>query len=570
MKINMKYAVGMMALLIGAACSDDDVISTDAVLDTNQLAMEAVGGTQDVRVAIPGKWTAQPDASWIQVSPVNGRGTEVCTIKVDTTILANQSREAVVNFIAQDGNEAYTVSVTQKGYDKALTLSETTKELEDYADFGKRYFEVKVTSNVDFEIDIPEEARPWLSYDRTYKFNLDRGYTPRTTTIRFNWEGNTEKNAREALVNFKVKEEDLVKHDALSILQKRGPEITDDRKGDSLALVICERKLHVMQEWNKNEALYNWRDVKLWEETDKGCTPENLGRVRSVKFGFTSFMETGGTYEHPIVAIPEEISNLKYLETLSFFSNANPWRYYYTTGTAITELANLKNLQIFSYSLVSLPDEFKNLKNLEVLDLSSNCFQTLPAVLTPENFPKLKSLDLVANRRSQSDNLEEETRLDKEHWGGFFGEEVRNSFTENPVLKRLCKWDNLERLVLSNNILQGTIPTFTTYADRDIPRYTQADLDANPDTLGHASILVTNKIPKVLPKCKDLRIGLNYLNGKVPDWMMYHPYLPYWSPDTSIFGQHKWNDTFGKEAGFTNYPENYDYYYEQYPVYLEE
>lgn len=570
MKINLKHTIGLMVFLMNAACSDDDVISNTPVLDTDKLEIEAVGGAREVRIAIPGKWTAQSDASRIQVSPANGRGAEVCTIKVDTTILANQNREAVVNFIAQDNKESYAMNITQKGYEKALTLSETTKELEDYADFGKRYFEVKVTSNVDFEIDIPEEARPWLSYDRTYKFNLDRGYTPRTTTIRFNWEGNTEKNARETLVNFKVKEDDLVKHDALSILQKRGPEITDDRKGDSLALVICERKLRVMQEWNKSEALYNWRDVKLWEETDKGCTPENLGRVRSVKFMFSSFMETGGSYDNPIVAIPEEIKHLKYLETLSFYSNANPQRYYYTIGTAITELANLKNLQIFSYSLVSLPDEFANLKNLEILDLFGNNFQTLPTVLTPENFPKLKSLRLGANRRSLSDNLVEETHLEKEDWGGFLGEEVRNSRTESPVLKRLCKWSNLEQLILSNNILQGTIPTFTTYADSDIPIYTQADLDANPDTLGHATILITKRIPKVLPKCKDLRIGLNYLNGKVPDWIMYHPYLPYWSPDTSIFGQHKWNDTFGTPAGFSNYPENYDYYYEYYPVYLEE
>lgn len=570
MRMKLKYTIGLMALLMGASCSDDDVISNSSVLDTNKLELEAVGGVREVRVAIPGKWTAQPGASWVQVSPANGRGEEVCTIKVDTTILANQNREAVVNFIAQDNKELYAVNITQKGYDKALTLSETTKELEDYADFGKRYFEVKVTSNVDFEIDIPEAARPWLSYDRTYKFNLDRGYTPRTTTIRFNWEGNTEKSAREALVNFKVKEEDLVKHDALSILQKRGPEITDDRKGDSLALVICERKLHVIEEWNKSEALYNWHNVKLWEETDKGCTPENVGRVRSVQFKFCSFMETGGSYEHPIVAVPDEIKHLKHLETLSFYSNANPGRYYYTTGTAVTELVNLKNLQFYGWSLVSLPDELVNLKNLEVLNLGANCFHTLPAVLTPENFPKLKSLNLVANRRSLSDDLSEEVRLEKEYWGGFFGEEVRNRNTDNPVLKRLCKWDNLEQLILSNNILQGKIPAFNTYADNDIPKYTQDDLDANPDTLGHATILVTNKIPKVLPKCKDLRIGLNYLNGKVPDWIMYHPYLPYWSPDTSIFGQHKWNDTFGSAAGFSNYPENYDYYYKYYPVYLED
>jgi hypothetical protein len=40
---------------------------------------------------------------------------------------------------------------------------------------------------------------------------------------------------------------------------------------------------------------------------------------------------------------------------------------------------------------VSLPDDFVKLgKSLVALDLSANNFAEIPAMLTPENFPKLK------------------------------------------------------------------------------------------------------------------------------------------------------------------------------------
>lgn len=101
-------------------------------------------------------------------------------------------------------------------------------------------------------MDIPQDAATWLSYDK-YKFTLDCGARPRKTTIRFNWEGNTDATNREAKINFLVAEgnEDMVKHDTLLISQERAPEITPTREGDSLALVIIERKLNVAVKWDK-------------------------------------------------------------------------------------------------------------------------------------------------------------------------------------------------------------------------------------------------------------------------------------------------------------------------------
>lgn len=130
--------------------------------------------------------------------------------------MANKQREAIINFKTRNDAETRSLKIVQAGFDKALTLSTTSVELENYADYGKRYFDVEVTSNVDFKVDIPQDAATWLSYDK-YKFTLDCGARPRKTTIRFNWEGNTDATNREAKINFLVAEgnEDMVKHDAL-------------------------------------------------------------------------------------------------------------------------------------------------------------------------------------------------------------------------------------------------------------------------------------------------------------------------------------------------------------------
>lgn len=547
-----KYILSIMALLIGASCSDDNENTPGFTLDEKEIQMEAVGGTREVHVSVPGNWTATPSESWVQISPTNGKSSEICVIKVDTTILANKQREAIINFKTRNDAETRSLKIVQAGFDKALTLSTTSVELENYADYGKRYFDVEVTSNVDFKVDIPQDAATWLSYDK-YKFTLDCGARPRKTTIRFNWEGNTDATNREAKINFLVAEgnEDMVKHDALLISQERAPEITPTREGDSLALVIIERKLNVAVKWDKNESLMNWPRVKLWEEQDKGCTPENLGRVRAVEF--SQFITKEG--------IPDEIRYLTELETLSFFSNGNKFMYSFDTGTAITQLTKLKNLRIYSFGLTTLPPDFVNLKNLVTLDLSSNNFQEVPAILTPENFPNLRHLSLATNRRGHEIDLTGTARYPKEEWGGLYGSNNNNnSNLSNPMLERLFKWENLESLVLSNNIIKGTLPKMAY----GVPKYTKEEVEAN-DTLKTAASVLVGK-PKVLPHCKDLRIGLNYLHGDLPDWLLHHPYLMFWSPEISIFNQNRGKDDQGIMPGFSNVPTSFEYFYELYPI----
>lgn len=534
--IRLIFSMLAVATLV-VACSEDTTETPELGLDANEIVVGPAGGAQEVKVTVQGRWAASAGEPWVLVSPSNGNGPTVCRIQTDSTLLALDERTAAVRFTSQSTNESQLLTVKQSGFEKALAVSKELVELENYGAYGTRHFDVEVTSNVDFKVEIPEKAALWLSYD-TYHFELDRGARPRTTKIRFNWEGNNEDKDREAQIRFVTEEQDLVRHDLISVKQGRAPEITDDRKGDSLAIVVIERKLDMWVPRNYDEPMSMWNGVRCWEQTDEGCTSENIGRVRAIQF--QQFLTKEG--------VPEEVKYLKHLETLSFFSNGSKHLYSFTTLGGITELVNLKYLQMCYFGLFDLPEELKNLKNLVTLDLSSNNFNTVPAVLTPENFPNLKHLSLIANGRSGGGDLTLLTRP-KEQWGGLH--------LGVNTLERLFKWDNLEVLMLSNNLITGVLPDMKNYEKR----YTQEEVMQN-DTLPSKLI----GTPKVLPRCKDLRIGLNYLHGSIPEWVLIHPNLMMWSPDISIFHQQTTYDDKGIKPGFDNAPKSYDYYWDLYPL----
>ena len=195
---------------------------------------------------------------------------------------------------------------------------------------------------------------------------------------------------------------------------------------------------------------------------------------------------------------------------------------------------------------MSLPNSLKNLKNLEHLDIGSNNFQTVPTVLTKENFPKLRSLVMNANQRSAIYDLSNTT---KTNVGGFIDE------PEFPT--ELILWE-LDTLVLSVNYLQGKLPDFED--DDTVPVYTQEDID-QADTL--PQMLVDRRIKKIMPKTKRFAINFNRLTGEIPDWLLYHPALDWWIPYSLVFNQ-EGKDQKGNSAGFENVPSSLNYYYDVY------
>lgn len=533
--------------MLGLAACADDGTNLPFGPDSKEITMGADGGTRTIRIASGEDWIATTDAPWITVSPANGHGTTQCQIIIDSALLETP-RRGVIRFQNQASMTNEEITVDQEGYPYAITLTDPEVKIEDYATLDQRYFDVKVKTNVDFNVSIPDTTG-WLSHD-SYKVDIDCGIRPREVTVRFKWNISSMPRQRLAEIAFNPKREiSLQQQDKLHVLQSAAPEIKKDtREGDSVALLGAARSLNTWRDsWDASESMDNWSGVVLWEENMEGCTPEKVGRVKSATISFFSTKE----------GLPYEVQYLTAAEELVFFSNSNSHLYSLGTGDAITQLTQLKRLTISGYGLTELPEDFKKLENLEYLDLRSNNFQKLPAVLTKENLPKLRTLIMNANQRNLIYDLSNSVLT---NIGGLVDE------SEFPT--DLLKWE-LDTLVLSVNYLQGTVPSFGT---ADAPQdgwtefYTEADIaasanDKGVDTLPRALI----GTPKVMPRTKMFAMNLNRLSGELPYWVLYHPALDWWIPYILVFTQ-EGRDGNGKAAGFDNEPVNLNYYYDFYPT----
>ena len=536
MKLKSYIAVSLCAFAL-AGCSDDDR-KIGVTVDGDTIEIGAEGGTRNIKVTADDAWIATTNDPWITISPANGRGSAQCRIIIDSA-LRNEPRQGIVRIQNQnDWEERRDITVSQDGYDYAITLDDKEINVSNYAAYDDRSFDVRVKTNVDFDIEIPEEAQAWLTAG-DYKVELDRGLRPREVTVRFNWGINSRDTERNAVVKFRPKDEvTLARQDELSVNQNAAEPIEEDtRAGDSVALLAIARSLNMWESWETNEKMDNWDNVVLWEEGMDGYTPEKAGRVKFARFS------TFGTKE----GLPFEVQYLTAADELVFFSNTNWTTFDLSTGEYITKLGQLRRLTIRGYGLVDLDPDFKNLKNLESLDISVNNFEKIPEVLTKENFPKLHALYLNTCQRGVIYDLSNTTTT---HFGGLF--EETDQTREFP--RRLLEWDNLDTLTLSVNYLQGRIPDMKDYAQK----YTQADISA-ADSLPQALV----GTPKVLPNIKRFSINLNRLTGELPEWLLHHPALDWMDPFTLVFTQ-EGKDQDGKLAGFTNEPVNLDEYYRFY------
>ena len=74
--------------------------------------------------------------------------------------------------------------------------------------------------------------------------------------------------------------------------------------------------------------------------------------------------------------------------------------------------------------------------------------------------------------------------------------------------------------------------------------------------------------PKIMPKMKRLTLNLNFFTGNLPEWVLYHPYLLDWFPESLIYMQQvNAYDSEGKPSKFDNEPTDYEYYFEFFPGY---
>ena len=559
-KITILFA---LAVVLFASCDEKGINAPGFSIDKLEEGIFAApeGGTEYLQVTSTVEWVASANQPWLSVSPANGFGNTKCSVLVDST-LENGVREAILAFETIEG-ERYEVTVEQGGFGKFISLKDSVKTIKSATNnVADRYFEVEVSTNVDFKINVVDslgQSVQWVTPKQTEVTpNFDRPSRPRSTKVRFDWKINSDTTERVAIINFlPLNEEDKLEKSALlTLTQDAAPIITDDRAGDSLAVVTIINRLQLLSPWNTSENMQYWNNVTLWEGTDKeivrGEVPrEAIGRVRKASFMMSNTKES----------LPLELRYLKYIETLNIYSNVNTMLLSIELGNEICDLEYLKHLQIGAFGLVSLPDDFVKLGDkLETLDLNSNNFPEVPHMLTPENFPKLKKLDILACRRWTVTDLRR-----KDSYEDGIGLHFKSSVKEDNDLRRLLLWENLEELRLSNNYIEGQIPDFEVGED-GVVAYDSIDVE----TWGGDTIKNLVGMPKIMPNMKRLTLNLNFFTGKLPDWILYHPRLLDWFPESLIYMQQvNAYDSDGKPSKFENEPTDYEYYFDFFPGYRE-
>lgn len=160
-----------------------------------------------------------------------------------------------------------------------IGLDKYEVEVANMANDDKRYFDISVTTNVKFKVEYSQAIGSWVTTNnRTPDVSLDYGARPRTLKMRFKWDMNTDPQERIASIKFLPvnAEDELEKEVTLTVKQEAAPEITDDRRGDSIAIVIASTKMRSMMNWDASERLDYWLGVTVWERTDKDVTPEKI------------------------------------------------------------------------------------------------------------------------------------------------------------------------------------------------------------------------------------------------------------------------------------------------------
>ena len=539
------YYMPLLAALLFGACKDDVPTISGFEADTDPIEAEAVGGEYFVTIRSAQDWVAVVDEPWVMVSPANGRGETRCSIKIDSALMSEQ-RSA--NILINSGfEEPKMIAITQKGFEKAITPEKSSIEIAASAIKADRWVEFDVTTNVKFKI---KSGANWIDVDDDYELDLNRGMRPRTTRIRLDWKMNSAPEERVETLRFISDDADTLELATINIRQAAGPLIEDNRAGDSLAVITIYEKLEC---WGDNgisttENMSRWDCVRLWKSTDKSLpSPEAVGRVRDLDLNYFN-TEDG---------VPVEIKHLKYLETLSLFGNVNTMLKSIDLCEEVATLEYLKDLRIAAFGLVSLPVNFVDLGDtLESLDLNSNNFNEIPAVITKGNFPKLKKLNLASNRRASITDLRKRETANKDGIG------IYANMDKNDVVKNLFLWEELEELALSYNYIEGRLPDF-----KEMPPYRYEDVVQYGDTVNWA---VENNLPRILPNMRSLKINLNFMTGDIPNWLLYHPRLLEWGPEVLIFPQQEKSvNSKGNRVGFNEVPTSFEFYFKKYPLQRE-
>ena len=531
------FRILSVALAAGFMVACVDAPEIDFNIDSSLIEVGPEGGVKTINVESSDNWVATVQVPWITVSPANGKGSVECRVMIDSA-LAVTPRETKVRIENLVTGERMDFNVKQDGFPYEISIDKPELTVESYKELADRNFTVKVRTNVRFAVELDEEAKKWISYEQP-EVNLDRGARPREVPVKFKWEVNFNQDHRSSVIKFRALDEQIAAtvSNQLELRQNAAEKIEVGVKGDSLSLIAINRALGCWTPLETSEKMEFWEGVEVWK------SGPNKGRVKKAEFFLFNTKE----------GIPFQVKYLTAAEELYFYSNVNTFLLSLDPGEHICELTNLRKLTIGAYGLSTLPESFRNLKNLEYLDVSGNNFQNIPEVLSEENFPKLTALIMNSCKRNSIYDL---SNTNKTNFGGLFDESDVDDKGNKSFPKRLLKWNKLDTLRISVNYIEGVIPDLMD--DPQFPKWTAEEVAAC-DTLPDRLI----GLPKVLADTDLFAINLNNLHGNIPDWLLYHPKLDLWYPTALVFPQ-EGKTSYGTSAGFDNVPANMDYYYDVY------
>lgn len=131
----------MVAMLsVGVtSCGSDDDDPSEINVNPSSVMFEADGGSVSIMVSSNTSWTISGVPSWLQVSTISGKNNQqvMLTANGNTT---QDSRNGMLNIIADDGSVSAAVSLTQPGIkiDENEVINTTWEDVNRYSD-GSTY-----------------------------------------------------------------------------------------------------------------------------------------------------------------------------------------------------------------------------------------------------------------------------------------------------------------------------------------------------------------------------------------------------------------------------------------------
>ena len=170
-----------------------------------------VGGELALNFISNCSWTVEESDDWINISPTSGnQGNHTLTISVAKNTTGEERLSKITILYGEDSQVV--INLTQEANEVFETDSEGNYIVE--ADGGT--VAVKVTTNLEYDVIIPDEASAWLSLADTRVI--------RKETLTFNIAKNEDNKERTAVVNLCAKSGDILQ--IITIKQDKSTSIT--------------------------------------------------------------------------------------------------------------------------------------------------------------------------------------------------------------------------------------------------------------------------------------------------------------------------------------------------------